>query len=210
MKPVSWKIIVGLLLFVVGALALLNTLGVLPIEGKTWDILLPACFLAGGVVFLYVLISSKKNWWASIPAFTLIGLGLLIGSSLFMPGFEEYSAAIFLAFIGIGFWVIYFLDLQKWWAIIPGGALVSVGALVATGWVSLLFLGLALTFALLWILPNRGKRMTWPWIPAGVLAVMGCAFLWEDVGGRYMNYIMPALFVAAGLALILYTVFRKK
>ncbi len=207
MKPVSWKIIIGLLLTVVGGLALLQTFGVIPSEGKVWDIMLPACFLAGGIAFLYVLIANKSNWWAAIPGFTLVGLALLIGSHL-IPGFGPYSAGVFLAFIGVGFWVIYLLDFQKWWAIIPGGALLSVGALVAFGQVYLLFLGLAVTFALLAILPNGAKRMTWPWIPAGVLGIMGISFLWAE--GGVLNYVGPGLLIAGGLGLIMYTVIKKK
>ncbi len=215
MKPVSWKIIVGLLLFVIGGLILMQTLGVFSISTELGEVLLPSCFLAGGIVFLYVLISSKANWWASIPAFTLIGLSILLGAHLLpfankIISLEEYAVGIFLAFIGLGFWVIYFLDTHKWWAIIPGGAMVSVGALVAFGMVCLLFLGLAATFGLLYLLPTGGKRMTWPLIPAGVLGILGVSFLWGEAGGGYFDYIIPALLVAGGLALILATVIKKK
>jgi len=108
MKPVNWRIIVGLIILVIGGLALLQSLEILKVGATFWDILVPACFAAGGLGFLYVLITSRYNWWAAIPGFTLLGLGIMMGINR-LPGMagNGWSAAIFMGFIGLGFLVIF-------------------------------------------------------------------------------------------------------
>ena len=206
MKPVNWRIIVGLIILVIGGLALMQSLNILQIGVSFWDILLPASFLAGGLVFLYVLITSRSNWWAAIPGFTLVGLGAMLGINE-IPGLEEagWSAGVFLGFIAIGFLVIYLIDRAHWWAIIPAGALLSVGLLVVFGGVYFLFLGLAATFALIALLPTGNK--VWPWIPAAVLGVMGITFLFAEK--QTVGYVFPSLIIAGGLFLIIYSLVKK-
>jgi hypothetical protein len=211
----NWRILVGVIILVFGGLMLLRQLEVLPIDAPMWQFIFPALFATSGVAFLVVLIASKQNWWAAIPGLTLLGLGGLIGLDM-IPGFPgDLGAAIFLACIGLSFWIIYILDKTRWWAIIPGGTLVSVAALVASetllggdGGVGIMFLGFAITFALVALLPNGSKPMKWPWIPAGVLFVMGAAFL-SSVEG-WMSYILAGGMVLIGAGLIVFTLIHRK
>jgi hypothetical protein len=208
MKPVSWRIIVGLIILVIGGLALLQSLNVLPIGQTVWDIILPACFVAAGLVFIYVLITNKANWWAAIPGFTLVGLGALIGLNE-IPGIEDagWTAAVFMGFIGLGFLVVYLLDRSHWWAIIPAGSMISVGLLIAFGGVFYLFFGLAATFAAVALFSKPATNRIWPWIPAAVLGVMGITFLFAEK--ETVGYVFPALIVAGGLFLIIYSLVKK-
>lgn len=208
MKPTNWKIIVGLIILVIGVLALLQSLGALPFGENFWDILLPASFVAGGLVFLYVLITRRSNWWAAIPGFTLLGLGALLALEQ-IPGLEnaEWPVAVFLGSIGLGFLVIYLIDRTHWWAIIPAGAMISIALLVSFNGVYYLFLGLAATFALVALLPTGSGNKVWPWIPAAVLAVMGITFLFTS--GQAVGYVFPALIIAGGLFLIVYSLVKK-
>lgn len=208
MKPVNWKIIVGLIILVIGVLALLQSLNVLPFGENFWDILLPASFIAGGLVFLYVLITRRSNWWAAIPGFTLLGLGAMLAIEE-IPGLEaaEWPVGIFLGCIGLGFLVIYLIDHTHWWAIIPTGAMISIALVVTFGQVYYLFLGLATTFALVALLPTGSGNKVWPWIPAAVLGVMGVTFLFAS--GQAIGYVFPALIIAGGLFLIVYSLVKK-
>lgn len=215
MKPISWRIIVGIVVIVIGGLALLQSTDLLKIGDSVWDIIIPAGFLAGGAAFLYVLIADKRSWWAGIPGFTLVGLSILIALSTFFPDFGTTGlpAAIFLAFIGVSFWVIYLINREHWWAIIPGGVLFSVAALVALSGavknpVFALFVGLGVTFGLVALLPGGVGDRKWAWIPAAVLFILGLLFMFTSEG--IMKYIPAALMVVAGIVLIVLSLVRRK
>jgi len=212
----NWRILLGVIVLVFGGLLLLQQLNVITIHGDMWTFLMSAFFATAGIAFLVVLISNKKNWWAAIPGMTLLGLAVLIGSTSLFPAMSAYLApAIFMAFIAAAFWIVYFLDLHNWWAIIPGGTLLSVAALIAVGsagngnlGVGLMFTGMALTFGLVALLPNDGKRLNWAFIPGGVLLVMGLSFLFAV--GTWFRYLLPGALILVGIVLIALTVFRQK
>jgi len=104
-------------LILVGVLFLLQQVFSIPFGGLFVALL----FAAGGAVFLYFLVKDRSKWWAAIPGFVLLGLGALIGSSL-LPGVgNRIGGSIFLAFIGLGFLVVYLLRKDQWWPIIPAG-----------------------------------------------------------------------------------------
>ena len=200
MKRLKVHIIGGVLLIAAGILFLLQNFGVLAIGVYVWPIL----FGIGGLVFLYVFLASRDNWWAIIPGLVLLSLAAVSVLDQFAPQVnEDWGGAIFLGGIGLAFWMIYFVKREHWWAIIPGGVLFTL-ALVA-GLSSVLegievsgvfFLGLGLTFALLAFLPTPEGQMKWPLIPAGVLLVMG--LLMAAAATEALNYLWPAALILAG------------
>jgi hypothetical protein len=202
MKTKSGYIAVGLLLIALGVLFLLQNFGVLSgLESLIWVVL----FGLGGLAFLAVFVASNEQWWALIPGFTLLGLAVLIGLG---DRLGAWGAVIFMASIGLSFWAIYLLRREHWWAIIPGGSLFSVAALIAAaelgadeGSVGVLFLGLAITFGLVYLLPSSAGRMKWAIYPAAVLAVMGVIFL--AAMGNLFNFVWPLALIAAGGFLVL-------
>ncbi len=72
-KRVDPAIIGGLVLILVGALYLLQTMGLLENIG---DVFWGVMFLAGGVLFLLAFFTG--SWWAVIPGCVLAGIGALI------------------------------------------------------------------------------------------------------------------------------------
>jgi hypothetical protein len=211
----NWRILLGVIVIVFGGLLLLQQLNVITIHGDVWTFIMSAFFATGGAAFLVVLISNKKNWWAAIPGMTLIGLAVLIGSTTLFPAMNpEFAPAIFMAFIAASFWIVYLLDFHNWWAIIPGGTLLSVAALIAVGsvgngnlGVGLMFTGMALTFGLVALLPNGARRLNWAFIPAGVLLVMGLSFLFSV--GAWFRYLLPGGLIIVGIVLIVITILRR-
>jgi hypothetical protein len=206
MKITNWRIIIGGLLLLMGAVALLQNFNVIPFgAGSLWGIFWALIFIAGGVAFLSVLISNRENWWAAIPGITLVGLGTIIIISTLFPGLGEITGAIFLASIGVAFWIVYFLVPQNWWAIIPGGTLLTLAAVTIVspynGEVSggLFFIGLGVTFALLALIPSI--KMKWAWIPATVLGIMGIMIAFASIA---WNYLWPAALIVLGA----YFIFR--
>jgi len=207
MRRFEIRVVGGILLIAAGVLFLLQNLGVLAVGIYLW----PLLFGAGGAVFLYVFLTNRANWWAVIPGFVLLSLAAVIALDQFAPQVEEtWGGAIFLGGIGLAFWVVYFVKREHWWAIIPGGVLLTI-ALVA-GLSSVLediemggvfFLGLGLTFALLSFLPTPEGRMKWALIPAAVLLVIG--LLITAAATAVLNYLWPAVLILAGLYLIFRT-----
>ena len=200
MKRLKVHIIGGVLLIAAGILFLLQNFGVLAIGVYVWPIL----FGIGGLVFLYVFLASRDNWWAIIPGLVLLSLAAVSVLDQFAPQVDaDWGGAIFLGGIGLAFWIIYFIKHEHWWAVIPGGVLCTLA--LVTGLSSVLegvevggvfFLGLGLTFALLAFLPTPEGRMQWPLIPAGVLLVMG--LLMATAATEIINYLWPAALILAG------------
>ena len=165
MNPTRWRILVGGLLILAGVIALVNTITGIDLGGFVWAVL----FILGGLAFIYVMASDRSNWWAAIPGFTLLGIGALIGLEEIAPqASDQIGGALVLAGIGVSFLVVYFLNRNFWWAIIPMGVMFSLVALILlepymSKSVVIFFLGLAATFGVLALLPiNNGKRTNWP------------------------------------------------
>jgi len=196
MRRYDPRLLLGILLVLGGLLSLLDAMGVISNAGGIfWGLI----FAAGGLIFLYMLINNRENWWAAFPAFTLLGLA----ASSFLPkSLSAYDGLVFFAGISLGFWWVYFTNTERWWAIIPAGVLLTLGVVssihnitsdLATG--GLFFLGLGLTFILVAVLPGGGGR-SWALIPGTVLLLLG-ALLGTPYRG-ITDYIWPAVLIILG------------
>ncbi|AHY48092.1 Hypothetical Protein RradSPS_2809 (plasmid) [Rubrobacter radiotolerans] len=206
MKPNRWNILWGALLVAGGVLMLLGALN-LVVSGAIWG----AFFGALGVAFAFAFLASRENWWAAIPAGALLGLAALIAWAELGPQTREtWGATLFLGALGAGFWAVYLRDRENWWAIIPGGALLTIALFVGlapvleeTALLAVFFFGLALTFVVLALVTTETGRMRWPIIPAGVLGVLGGLFALGAVEVlSALNYLWAAVAIAAGLYLL--------
>lgn len=203
-----FPIVIGLLLISAGVIFLLSNLNVISLN---WEALVGPLFAVGGLVFLLVFILNTENWWALIPAMALIGLGLIIfmGQGDFA---SEWTGAIFLGMLGLSFWLIYAFHPVHWWAVIPGGVLLTLAGVsmlsdegnLAGG---VFFIGMALTFGLVYILPKPDGKLNWALFPAGILLVFGVLVLLGTTS--LMNYVWPVVLLVGGGA-ILIGALRKK
>jgi hypothetical protein len=214
MKRVDWRIIVGIVLLVIGVITLLQSLGIMDLQGSTWAVVMGAIFAAAGAVFIYVFLADRKQWWALIPGCSLIGLAGVIILPM-IPGFPGGLApSFFLGMIGVSFWIIYLIDHENWWAIIPGGALFSIAALIgvsqyyAMAGVGVMFLGLAITFGLVALLPTGEAKNRWAWIPALVLLVMALFFGFMD--STYGIYVWPVALIIGGAVVLIRALSPRK
>ncbi len=200
MKRDQSRLIWGLILVLVGILFLLQEFQIL---GSAFEYLWVILIAAGSGAFLWVYFTKKDQWWAIIPGLTLLGLTLVGLENIipFMPG-GNWTGAVFLGCIGLAFWLVYLRRQQQWWAIIPGGVLVTL-ALVAgldflSGWDDVIFfLGMGLTFALVALLPSKTHDTRWAFIPAGVLIILGLAFVGPIQS--VINYVWPVILVGLGI-----------
>jgi hypothetical protein len=211
MKWLESRILWGILLILGGLLFLLQNLGILVLGNFFWVILLSL----GGLFFLSFFIQSRANWWALIPAITLLSITLLVALDWFIPAFNEsWGGGIILGGIGLSFFLIYLVDRANWWALIPGGVLGTLAATVALEQffpgletAGVFFLGLGLTFALVAALPNPQGEMRWAWIPSAILLLMGVIFM--AAAGELLKYLWPLALILAGL-LLLFRSFRGR
>jgi hypothetical protein len=202
----------GLLLVVAGMLFLAQNFGIF---NFAWDLVFALLFAGGGVAFLAVFASGRANWWAVIPGFVLLGLASVMVISRVAPGLEEVGGALFLGSIALSFWVVYLVERENWWAVIPAGVLSTLSFITLLSQFGLdmelggiFFLGLAATFALVYFLPNPQGPMRWAAIPAVVLGVMG--FLLLIAMSQLINWLWPLALIAGGGFLVLRAVMRNQ
>lgn len=206
----GWRLILGGALLVLGVIGLLQALNILPAHGSFYAILFGTLFAVAGFAFLSILFRDRSKWWAAIPGIILVGVSGLLWMGYLAPGLSaRYGGAFFLGCIGLSFVAVYLLDRTNWWAIIPAGVMFTLVAITALENISglesggLIFFGLALTFALLGIIPVEGGRMRWPWYPALILLVMGIiiSFSIESI----LNYVWPLILILIGLMMVFRT-----
>jgi hypothetical protein len=207
MKRFDVRMVGGILAIIVGILLLLQNFGIL---GVVVALIWALIFAAAGLVFLYVFVTDRVNWWAVIPGLALLGIAALIALDEFWPQVgDAVGGTLFLGALGLAFWIIYFINREHWWAVIPGGvmftlALVTIVSYVlGGGWAGgAFFVGLGLTFGLLYFLPTPRGRMKWALIPAAVLVVMGVLITAVATGG--LAFLGGAILILIGL----YVIFR--
>ncbi|MCU0507098.1 MAG: hypothetical protein MUC34_01645 [Anaerolineae bacterium] len=195
-------IAVGALLVAFGVLFLLQNFGLF---GSIANLIWLFIFGAAGLTFLFVFATNRENWWAVIPGFTLLGLAVLIA---FGDRLGAWGGAFFLGSIGLSFWVIYAVRREFWWALIPAGTLSTLAVVAALaeqtdGMVvgGILFLGMAATFALVYVLTGAGERQRWALIPAGILAAIGMLLI-LSLGGL-VNYVWALALIGVGVYLLM-------
>ena len=201
-SPAVW----GVLLVVAGILALLQNFGLL---GGFLDIVWALMFGAAGAAFLYVFIADRTRWWAVIPGGVLLGLAITVLTNTVSSKLgDAIGGTAFLGAIGLSFWAVYAMDRARWWAIIPGGVLVTLAVVsgidaldssIDTG--GIFFLGLGGTFLLLSLVPTERGRIKWATIPAAILLIMGIVLVAEAASA--LSWVVPALVILAGFYFLL-------
>jgi hypothetical protein len=163
------------------------------------------------VPFLYVYFKDRQRWWALIPAYIFILIGILITLDEVFGVGDEIIAPGILFGIGLPFLFVYFRNRDNWWALIPAYALLAIGSMVGLLEFDLLLglaipayimLAIAIPFFFVYIL-NRENR--WALIPGGITGVMGLGFLFGTDFGKYLT---PAILVLTGIWLLV-RVIRK-
>jgi hypothetical protein len=195
MRRIDPRLLIGVLLVVGGVLSLLQVQGIISNAGGIfWGLI----FAAAALVFLYMLSTDSRNWWAAFPGFTLLGLA---GSSVLPDSLKAYDGLLFFAGISLAFWWVYFTDRYRWWAIIPAGVLLTLGVVSVLDNVSgmetggSLFIGLGLTFLLVALLPADVSR-SWALIPGILLLVFGVALGIPTFG--LAEFFWPAVLILLG------------
>jgi hypothetical protein len=205
MNKLGSRVLWGVLLIAVGVLFLLQSLGVIQFAVILWPVLIGIASLA----FLFVFLNAPQtNWWAAVPGFVLLGVAGVVALDQLAPEVgETWGGALFLGGIALAFCVIYLFNPQQWWAVIPGGVLLTLAVVAGLSSVlqgvemgGVFFFGLGLTFALLAFLPTPEGRLTWSIIPAIVLMAIGALVV--AAAAELINYVWPILLILGGFYLL--------
>src|SRR3990170_1994940 len=205
MRWLTSRTLWGFLLIAGGIVFLLENLRIFQVGGLFWAALLGI----GGLGFLSVFLADRQHWWAIIPGVTLLAVATIVFLDTAFPNIPgDWGGTIVLGGIGLAFVLVYLVNQENWWAIIPAGVMVSLAFMTLIDQIfpgiessgGFFLLGLGLTFALVAILPNPQGSMRWAFIPAGVLLVVG--LLVTAALTPLVNYAWPVVLILAGLYLV--------
>ena len=207
MRTIDARVVGGVLLIGFGLLFFLQTLGVIQALGSgfLWGVL----FGAAGLMFLYAFLRDREQRWAIFPAMPMLGIAALMLLNAIAPALAGViGGGLVLGLVSLGFWMVYYVRRDFWWAIIPGGAIATTAIIAllsnvvpAVETTALMLLGVGLTFLVLYFLPEGRGRQPWAIIPGGILiiiaALTGIAF------GTMARFFWPLVFILGGLFLVL-------
>ena len=109
--------------------------------------------------FLVVFLRDRAQWWALIPAYVLLAVGLMVGltasgvlSELLIPAYVMFAVAI-------PFLVVFALNPKEWWPLIPGGIMTVIGLAFLVAEAAVEYIGpIALVVVGIWILARQFIR----------------------------------------------------
>ena len=192
---------------------------------NTNEVIAPVIMFLLALGFGAIAAWSRKNRWAIIPAGIFTSIGLVVTLEILYPESDAIGLSyMFLLAATFLFYAI--LSKKNWWAVIPGGLFASIGFVVALeilipgeefprihglimwgvySWV--LFLGLAATFATLWLL-RKSLPTSWAIYPA--FSFLAIAVLSIIEGVRFAEYWPVTMLFVFGTTLLLALLTRKR
>ena len=134
---------------------------------------------------------------------SLGGLMLLERFGLFPNAIGFFWGALFLAAAAYFLYRFAKNPLVDWWAAIPGGVLVTIAVMIGLSGIfpgleqgGVMFLGIGLTFLVLYLIPTANGGQKWAVFPAIPLIVLGLLFLLTFTS--LWSYFWPLALVIAG------------
>jgi len=141
-------------LWAVAGLVALTTLNVLQDEFIAMYVL-----AAIALPFLGVFLRDRAQWWALIPAYVLLAVGLMVVliesgvlSELLIPAYVMFAVAI-------PFLVLFAVNPKRWWPLIPGGIMAVIGLAFLVAEAAVEYIApVALVVVGIWILARQFIR----------------------------------------------------
>ena len=195
-------------LWAVALLVALITLNVLRDEAIATYVL-----AAIALPFVVVYARDREQWWALIPACVLLAVAVMVALIELDILRDEAIATFVLAAIALPFVVVYALDRERWWALIPAYVLLAVGVMVGLIGLGVLddllipayiMFMVAIPFLVVYL---RNRDLWWLLVPGVILAIIGLAFLLAEGA---VQYIAPAALLVVGAWMILRQFTRKE
>ncbi len=204
---------------------ILTVISIIPVVEERMDSNIVGTLLLVGIAapFLAVYLFNRSRKWALITATSLAVIGAM-PLVQYLPNGDLEGPIVMLLFV-LPFLVTFFLSVKNWWALIPAGFFASVGLVAllnsifpdATSihfgpivlgiYTGVLFLGIAITFGILWLL--RASRPTaWAIYPA-----IGCvifAILASLFSQKYEDFLPALALLIIGGAMIFGSLIKQR
>ncbi len=208
MAHLHTRTIVGLVLIFLGLALLGDNLNLFQIREA---FLVSGALAVAGLAFLYSGLREKRKSRIFTGAVLLFFAALFVLVELDILD-SDYIGPVFLWTPGVLFLAAYASNHEKnWWAIIPGGILLTVGtaAFLDIGWwfdddwvPVVLMGGFSLTFAAVYFARvATGQPAAWALFVSAIFAVICLVVISEQLD--LDDFIMPVVFIAIGLYLII-------
>jgi len=211
----SWNALVwGLILVVGGSVLVLFNVGILKPYQQSVAIGVAALLAVAGLYFLVRFAWKVDVWWPTIPGFTLWAMAAIVylagtGNSVVS---DVILASLMFVGLGLAFLVIFIVNRrQNWWAWITSGALLTMFATLYVSSIgasptlvgAVIFGGMAVVFALLYLLVPLRQRLWWAPAQAGAMALAALiVFLFGQNQNNLLVQLWPVLLVIIGVFLI--------
>jgi hypothetical protein len=168
---------------------------------------------AGGLCALGLFLVDRSDQFMLLAAYILLAVAGLIAVAT--TGFlQDEAIALYVLFaIALPFLGVYLRNRAQWWWLIPAYALIAVGGVVILGELASVSDNLITTYVMFAIaIPFffvylRNRRQWWFLIPAGILSVIGLAFL---VAENAFAIIGAVVLIGLGLWLLVRAFIRKE
>ena len=209
MQPKVSGITVGIGLIFLGILLLLNNFVGFDFPDEYF---VAVIFGIASFFFYNHYFRDKSKWWS----FVLGSVFLFLTVTLVMSGSrsiedELIGVALFWISAGTFLWA-YLQNKRQWWPLIPTGVLFTLGFIVLSeatrfhmGGVNpgfYFFIGLALTFGVLYFLKNEVRNLSWAAFPGlgclGIALIIGLTDRYSIEG----QIVAPLIFIILGLYLL--------
>ena len=225
LKPQSANRKTRIITIFLGMLFLLAGVGGLAATRFGDEVVAPAIMFLFAFCFSAITAWSRKNQWAIIPAGLFATIGLVVTLEILIPK-SEVTGLVFMFLLATTFLVFAMLSKKNWWAIIPGGIFASIGLVVMLdtlvpheeypriqgmliwgGYTWVLFLGLATTFGVLWLL-RKTLPTRWTIYPSVGFLAMAVLFIIE--GARFSEYWLATTLLVFGVTSLLAALTGKR
>lgn len=113
-----WALIPTYILLSIALMLLLTSFNIL-----SGIMVAPFILYSISIPFLVIYFKNKEYWWSLIPAYTMITVGTMVGLIEFGILVDMLIPAYIMAAISIPFFIVYYLNKEHWWALIPAGIL---------------------------------------------------------------------------------------
>lgn len=197
----DWVTLIPVYILWVGALITAGILG----DVVNDDIIAVAILPLIALPFLFVYFKDRKKWWALIPAYFLLLIALVLLFTEVLGLGDEFIALILMPGFAVPFLFVYFMNKERWWALIPAYVFLLIGALITLDEFFVIgdkFIapgilgGIGLPFLYVYF---RNRENWWALIPAYALLALGTMILLLDLhllkGLVIPTYIMLAIAV---------------
>ncbi len=197
------SLLVGGFLIALGTLFLLDNLDVIYLRDK---ILVAVIFLGSGGYLFFRHLQNRQMGTLILAAIAMfVGLTILIDETRLVN--DDMIGTLFLWGVGALFAYGYFRNRQKWGLLLTAGILFTLGLIVLIEAVRFFdddlaggtfFLGLGLSFGLLYLIRNEKNKLDWAKVPAIILIIFA-GFVYVNTSDFFLaNLVLPLTLILLG------------